>query len=204
MNLALFPGSGHRIITIADPTGTQSAWQSMFDWPARGDRHVGLAADTAAARNLFGVQLDRAVAQADRAVLLVASGAGCAAAAWWARLSPAGYVARVAGALLLAPSQDQPGDRFASPRVRLPFTSIIVDQDAGPANRQRLEEYAQDWGSRVLLDRHIPLHSPQSSERSPWRQARHMIRRWSAAVVAHDERVAEALVGRRSLNDRSD
>lgn len=201
MNLALFSGSNHSIVTIGDSRGSAPAWQGVLGWPAQGDGHIEFADDSLAARNRLGVHLDQAVAQADRAVLLVASGVGCLAAAWWARLSPASYVSRVAGALMFAPEDvvDAEQDRFASPPMRLPFPSILIGGAAQGADGERLEHLAADWGGRVLGDDRAPMLRVASAARgsslSPWRHARRTIERWSAAVVAHETQQAAALAG---------
>jgi uncharacterized protein len=124
-------------------------WRDLFAAPARA--HVPYRAGTLSERNLLGARLDSAVTHAEGAVLLVAEGAGCFATAWWARLSPASYVSRVAGALFFDPIADEAEnveslmDIFASPRTRLPFPSIVLGRDdphgarrAGAGARRRL------------------------------------------------------------------
>lgn len=158
--------------------------------------HVPFRATTSSERNLLGARIDAAVTQADRAVLLVAEGAACFAAAWWARLSPASYVSRVAGALLFTPvDEEQEGaeqvrDCFASPRTALPFPSIVIE-DAVP----RLEVAAQvralalGWGSQV---------SNEGAEMgSPLRRTRRVIERFTSAVVDSKVRAAESLISLR-------
>lgn len=137
--------------------------------------HVPFEAGTVAQRNLLGARIDAAVTQADRAVLLVAQGAACFAAAWWARLSPSGYVSRVAGALLVAPVED--GESFASPRVALPFPSMLVESSVARLDGRAL---ALGWGSEVV--------------RSPVRRA---IERFTGAVVESRVRAAESLISGR-------
>src|SRR4051812_24931691 len=90
------------IVTIGRGSRTP-VWKALLDWPRFGDTHVDYAADTPARRNLWAARLDEAVLHADKPVLLIASGESCLATAWWARLSPSGYVSKVAGALLFAP-----------------------------------------------------------------------------------------------------
>ncbi|GAA0734925.1 alpha/beta hydrolase [Sphingomonas japonica] len=207
MDLALFRGSEHAIVTIGGCRGDAPAWQTAFGWPARGDRHIDFQGEGTAARNMLGVHLDQAVAQADRAVLLVASGVGCLAAAWWARLSPSQSVARVAGAVLFAPedASDAEQERFASPRLRLPFPAILVGGAARPDQDRRLAALAEDWGGSVLTERQPSLRIASDragGARSPWRHARRTIARWSAAVVAHEARLAGALSGQDDAFDR--
>ncbi|RYD65997.1 MAG: hypothetical protein EOP58_06380 [Sphingomonadales bacterium] len=101
-SLAL-PSDLFSVVTTAAPGSRAPAWKVLLDWPRYGDTHIDYAADTPGQRNIWAVRLDEAVLRADKPVLLIASGESCLAAAWWARLSPADYVAKVAGALLFAP-----------------------------------------------------------------------------------------------------
>lgn len=134
---------------------------------------VGSDAD----RTMLGARIDRFVSEADRQVILLAHGAGCRAAAWWARLSPSHYVQRVAGAILLHPMVDDAGTRFASPATLLPFRSMTLDSTG------RIETLAREWGSEVM---------PGDSAARGGGLLR-LIDRLSGAVVAHDVRTAEKL-----------
>ncbi len=139
-----------------------------------------LGRDTGGERNLLGARIDRFVGDDDRRVILLAHGAGCRAAAWWARLSPAHYVQRVAGAILIDPVAGAGRDRFASPSVALPFRSVTVDRTA-PAEIAAL---AREWGSELVAD-------PEEAARG--RRLLRIIERLSGAVVAHDLRTARRL-----------
>lgn len=136
-----------------------------------------LGRQTDADRNLLGARIDRFVGEADRQVILLAHGAGCRAAAWWARLSPSHYVQRVAGAILVAPTADVGADRFASPATLLPFRSVTVDRSS------EIEALAREWGSELL--------APETAVRGGGLLG--LIERLSGAVVAHDVRTAEKL-----------
>ncbi|UVO52260.1 alpha/beta hydrolase [Sphingomonas sp. SUN019] len=181
------------IVTLGDRGVSLPAWETMFAWPRFGDAHVDLSADTVAQRNQWAAKLDTAVAHADRAVLLVANGASCFATAWWARLTPKDYVSRVAGALLFVPSDDRDGEtaaRFASPRIALPFPSLVVSHDMGAGDADRLRLLAANWGSRVIessRERRFP-------GAGAWRQAQRMIESVTARVVDHDVARMERLV----------
>ncbi|MES2337074.1 MAG: alpha/beta hydrolase [Pseudomonadota bacterium] len=148
-------------------------------------------AQTAAQRNLTASRIDAAIAEADRAVLLVAQGAGCLAAAWWARLSPESYVSRVAGALMIAPD-DRGGvaTRFASPRASLPFPSIVVGASDA---EQRL---AGEWGSS-LIDGPVPGRLAGGAGSGRFQS---LIARFTSAIVDHDVRAAERMIA--ALGDR--
>lgn len=177
------------VVTIAERGVALPAWRAMFDWPETGHSHVSFTSRTSQQRNASAAHLDDAVAQADRPVLLIAQGASCFAAAWWARLSPSSYVSRVAGALLFNPFDAdgaEIGDtlrKFNSPRSALPFPSILLD--GGPAT-ERLRAIAGDWGSRLADARE--LGQLRVAKASPWRQAQRMIERYTLSVVARDVR----------------
>lgn len=170
------------LVTIAD--GVLPGWCNPAD-----AAHVPYRAGNRTERNLLGARLDEAVTQADRAVLLIAQGAGCFATAWWARLSPASYVSRVAGALFVEPDTregkvDALLDTFASPRTALPFPSIVLQGGDAP----QLHAITADWGSRVLTDTEIESDSAV-------RRTLRVLERFTASVVERDVRAASALLG---------
>ena len=165
------------IITIAATDSGAPAWNTRLRWPAEGDDHVVL--HDGDRRSLWAAQLDAAVMRADRTVVLVAEGLGCHAASWWARLSPASYVSRIAGALLFDPPEDGAGERqpFASPATALPFPSLVLSGTDAAATIPAIE----GWGSRLLRgdrQRHGDLR--------PWRSAQRLIQRATARVVDRD------------------
>jgi len=66
--------------------------------------------------------------------MFVAEGTGCHAVAWLARLSSRAYVERVAGALMITPSDGRHcAASSASPPTPLPFPSLAI----GNAYKQR-------------------------------------------------------------------
>lgn len=136
-----------------------------------------LGRETPTDRNMLGARIDRFVGDADRQVILLAHGAGCRAAAWWARLSPSHYVQRVAGAILVDPAVEDAGARFASPPTQLPFRSMTLDRTG------QIEALAREWGSEVM---------PGDSVVRSGGLLR-LIDRLSGAVVAHEVRTAEKL-----------
>lgn len=140
-----------------------------------------LGRETPTDRNMLGARIDRFVGEADRQVILLAHGAGCRAAAWWARLSPTHYVQRVAGAILVDPELEAGSTRFASPATLLPFRSMTLDRTG------QVEALAREWGSEVMLG--------DSATRGGG--LLRLIDRLSGAVVAHDVRTAEKLAGLR-------
>lgn len=153
--------------------------------------HLTADHDSQSARNILGARLDRVVADAEARVMLIAEGAGCFAAAWWARLTPASYVSRVVGAVFYAPVADARAARaaashFASPRTRLPFPSLLID-DRDALDDTRVDALASDWGSR-------PFGMIGEAD-TPWRRARRMVTRFTAGIVELDTLRADKLRG---------
>jgi uncharacterized protein len=141
-----------------------------------------------AERAMLAARIDDAVAQADRAVMFVAEGAACLAAAWWGRLSPRSYVERVAGAFMIAPQPTGGRSPYASPTSPLPFPSLVVGAD------DAAQQLAAEWGSRLVDG---PLAVPQVQ---PSRRFQSIIARFTAAVVERDVRTAERLLA--AIGDR--
>ncbi|OWK27795.1 alpha/beta hydrolase [Sphingomonas mucosissima] len=165
------------IITIGAPGVDAPAWNTRLRWPSQGDEHVVL--DSGERRGIWAAQLDAAVMRADRAVVLVAEGIGCHAASWWARLSPASYVSRVAGALLFDPPAVNGRDHaaFASPAIALPFPSLVLARDVPETTGVTIES----WGSRLIDGRRH-----RQGELRPWRSAQRLIERVTHKVVERD------------------
>lgn len=167
------------IITIADRGVRSPAWHDRMRWPSAGDSHLALSLDRDSQRSIWAAQLDSAVMAADRAVLLVAEGIGCFATAWWARLSPAHYVSRVAGAVLFDPGPEPVGEHgrpFAAPPVRLPFPSVVL---AGADDDTR--SLAHGWGSRMIAGTR-----QRDGDQPAWRTAQRLMRRMTAGFVERD------------------
>lgn len=180
-------------LSLVEISGAASApWRSLFAGPAR--EHIPYRAGTQSERNLLAAKLDAAVTRADGAVLLIAEGASCFATAWWARLSPASYVSRVAGALFFQPIDEQGEsveallDTFASPRTPLPFPSIVLgSEDRRSLRAARVRVLADNWGSGLVA-------TARNAEARPMRRTRSVIERFTAGVVAREVRTATALV----------
>ncbi|MBJ6122826.1 alpha/beta hydrolase [Sphingomonas mollis] len=187
------------VTIIGGGTGADTpapAWETMFGWPASGVHTLPLDVTSLGDRNIWAARLDEIVRGADRAVLLVADGLGCAASAWWARLSPADYVARIAGAVLFTPEADAENrDRaglFDSPQTRLPFPSLVI-QPGGSATGAMRDTVA-DWGSRLVVS---DRERQRDTGLVAWRQAQRLFLRLTNQVVEHEVGRAEALAGRR-------
>ncbi len=185
---ALFP-QNLTIVSLFDRAPSPAATRLLRQDAFRDATQLRVGGASAAQRNLTAAQIDAAVTRAERAVLLVAEGAGCLAAAWWARLSPRDYVSRVAGSLLIAPEAraGQFAD-FASPRSALPFPSIVVGAD------DTSQALAAEWGSR-LVDGPLAVGTGRPSGRF---QA--LLARFTSAIVEHDVQAAERLIAR--IGDR--
>ena len=142
-----------QILTVCDRADPPPFWVRRLAAVIPSYSHVELAPAVPERRNLWAARLDEAVRGAGHPVLLIASGISCFAAAWWARLSPASYVERVAGAVLVRPLGAHLPDTggFASPNVRFPFPTVVVDDrldDARCAARAR--RLARNWGTGFL------------------------------------------------------
>lgn len=101
-------------------------------------------------------ELDRAIRESPRPVVLAAHSLGCLAVAWWANLYwSEAFSEKVQGALLVAPPDVDAID--ASPRIRdfrplpplhLPFPTLLVASTDDPyASIERSTVIARLWGS---------------------------------------------------------
>jgi predicted alpha/beta hydrolase family esterase len=102
--------------------------------------------------------LDDAVARSAESVVLVAHSSSCAMVAHWARDASEENLAKVRGALLVAPS-DPEGPSFPEgptgfapvPMARLPFRSVVVaSRDDQYVTMDRARQYAAAWGSELV------------------------------------------------------
>jgi predicted alpha/beta hydrolase family esterase len=177
------------VVTLSDPANRSPSWKALLGWPDRGDAHLDHHSGTDAQRNLWASRLDDAVTRSTRPVLLVAEGESCHATAWWARLSPASYVSRVAGAVLFAPRGDSDtAQKFLSPRVVLPFPSAVVDSHA-QRDADEVQALAASWGSRLVETGPAPLAPP--AQEPAWQQAHGLLMRLTATMIDRKLRVAE-------------
>lgn len=186
-------------VTIAGPGDAIPAWTRLLRWPSIGDQHIDLPLRADSDRSVWAARLDDVVNHAEHAVVLIAEGVHCSAASWWARLSPAHYVERVAGALFFDPDDvrdvDPQRSPFLAPPIALPFPSIVV-ADSGVTNNDRgaISALTAQWGSRV-----VDASRPRKQDQTAWRAAQRLIERATFAVVAHDIRRARKLV---AINNR--
>ena len=183
------------VVTIFDAASpAPPAWAPILGQRGGAAQAVPLNVMSRADRKVWAARLDDAVRSADRAVLLVAEGLGCAASAWWARLTPSQDVARVAGALLFAPEPD--GERargalFASPATSLPFPSLVIRSSV---ESQELDATVHRWGSRAVIGERA---SVRPTGGTPWGHAQRLFLRLTSHVVEHEVRRVTALAPRR-------
>jgi uncharacterized protein len=190
MTLVTAPLERFSVITTGN--GPARALSALFDAPLRSDAHLDYSSETPRQRSLWAAKLDSAILHAERPVLLVANGASCFAATWWARLSPRDYINRVAGALLIDPIAGE-GDAalFASPKIRLPFPSLLLSGDTpDTAITERVQALATGWGSAVGGIPQLP-HARRSG--SHWQGARELVLRMTAGIVERRAQAADAL-----------
>lgn len=138
-------------------------WQTL--WEARRDdcRRVDLGCWSEPDRRIWTERLDAALAMTDGPLVLVAHSLGCLTIAWWALGADPAKIARIRGALLVAPPDVDASDahpyvrRFApAPTAPLPFPSIFVaSRDDRYATFDRLEVLARAWGSRLVDAGHV-------------------------------------------------
>ena len=132
--------------------------------------------------------LDDAVAHSADPVVLVAHSSACGLVAHWARDASSANLARVRGALLVAPS-DPEGPNYPEgptgfapmPLARLPFPSIVVaSRDDEYVTIERAREYAEAWGSE-LVDMGDAGHINGSSGLGSWPVGYGLLQRLRAA-----------------------
>ena len=103
--------------------------------------------------------LDAAVRGSDVPLVLVGHSSACAMVAHWVAQAPRESLAKIAGALLVAPSDPlgpnyPPGPRgFAGvPLAKLPFRTIVVCGDDDPyVTLKQAGEYADAWGADLVI-----------------------------------------------------
>ena len=153
----------------SDAAHWQSRWEARYgytrvqqhDWqrPLRGD---------------WSIQLQEAVLDSDREVVLVAHSLGCVLTAWWAAHSPLART-KVKAALLVAPGNPEQNNlRTALPgwlpimEQPLPFPSILVGSRNDPyCSWERTQQLARAWGSR-LVDQGAVGHINSDSGLGDW------------------------------------
>lgn len=133
-------------------------WQSLWEERRSDCRRVDLGCWSEPDRRIWTERLDAALAMTDGPVVLVAHSLGCLTIAWWALDAAPERLARIRGALLVAPPDVDAADahpfvrRFAPAPARvLPFPSILVaSRNDRYATFDRLVALARAWGSRLV------------------------------------------------------
>ena len=145
-------------------------WQSLWE-ARRGDcRRVDLGCWSEPDRRIWTERFDAGLAMTEGPVVLVAHSLGCLTITWWALGASHERLARIRGALLVAPPDVDAGDahpfvrRFApAPVAPLPFPSILVaSRNDRYATFDRLEALARAWGSRFVDAGHAGHINAQS------------------------------------------
>lgn len=130
-------------------------WQTRWEHSRPDCQRVELGMWDRPHRNTWVNQLNLAIRQADRPVVLVAHSLGCLAVAWWAALEQPKLDDPVVGALLVAPPDVDffpMDDRLLSfaptPSAPLPFPSILAASHDDPYMGIRAaRRLARLWGS---------------------------------------------------------
>lgn len=145
------------IVPGLDNSGPEH-WQSLWEDKRDDCRRVDLGCWSEPDRRIWTERLDAALAMTDGPVVLVAHSLGCLTIAWWAVGADHARLARIKGALLVAPPDVDAADahpfvrRFApAPTAPLPFPSILVaSRNDRYAAFDRLQVLARAWGSRFV------------------------------------------------------
>ena len=133
----------------------QSHWQRSLPDASRVEQDDWLQPR----REDWVASLDRHVAAAPRRLILIAHSLGCVTLAHWAAQAAPALLAKVRGALLVAPADVERPDcpaalrNFAPiPPQRLPFPSLLVGSDNDPAaTPMRALQLARRWGAETVL-----------------------------------------------------
>jgi len=134
----------------------QGHWQTLWETQRRDTRRVELGLWAQPDRAVWVDRLNAAIAEAERPVLLAAHSLGCLTVAWWAQTADPALLAKVAGALLVAPPEvdhrtnDPRVASFApTPREPLPFPAILVGSHNDHYMRFAVARaWAARWGCR--------------------------------------------------------
>lgn len=133
----------------------QTHWQKILPECARVEQDNWLLPQ----RHAWIAQLERQIAADRRPVVLIAHSLGCVTVAHWAAQASPGLLARVRGALLVAPADVERRDcpaalrNFAPmPCASLPFHSVLVgSSNDHAADARRALQFAQQWGSESVI-----------------------------------------------------
>lgn len=133
----------------------QSHWQQVLPECTRVEQDDWLLPQ----RQAWIAQLEAQITVDQRPVVLIAHSLGCVTVAHWAAQAPSGLLARVRGALLVAPADVERIDcpaallNFAPmPAQPLPFPSVLIgSSNDHAADAQRALLFARQWGSTATI-----------------------------------------------------
>ena len=150
-------------------------WQSYWERLDPSCRRVEQAEWDAPRCGDWVARLDAEIAGLEGPAVLVAHSVACALVAHWAAGAGAAGLARVRGALLVAPADPEapsfpegPTGFAPLPLARLPFASTVVaSTDDEYVSLERAHELAAAWGSRFV---HVGAlgHLNSASRLGPW------------------------------------
>ena len=130
-------------------------WQTLWEQTLPGAIRVQQREWNRPSREEWVLTLDAAVRASEGPVVLAAHSLGCALTAWWAQSAAQPELAKVRGALLVAPPDVERADfpRFVTgfapmPAQRLPFATIVVASSDDPwCAFDRARRWSSTWGS---------------------------------------------------------
>jgi predicted alpha/beta hydrolase family esterase len=173
------------VLTVPGLNGSGPChWQTLWEQSRPDTVRVDLGMWHTPHRNSWVTKLDQAIRRAEAPVVLAAHSLGCIAVAWWAELSPQLPDWPVVGALLVAPADvdraEAPSEIkgfAATPRLRLPFPSIVVaSQDDPWITLDRARGLAADWGSQ-FVDAGARGHLNADSGLGSWHEGQELLDR---------------------------
>jgi len=151
----------HSVTLILPGIGSSGPdhWQSHWERQDRSCRRVQQKEWDAPRCADWVWHLDEVIATQTGPVVLVAHSSANALVAHWAGVAGTDHLAKVHGALLVAPS-DPDGPNYPVgptgfspvPLKRLPFQSVVVASSDDPfVTTERARQYADAWNSRFIL-----------------------------------------------------
>lgn len=172
-------------------------WQTVWESERSDCQRVNLGMWDQPHRNTWVNQLNLAIRQADRPVILAAHSLGCLAVAWWAQLERPGADSPVRGALLVAPPQvdHSPHDPrvagFApTPGGPLPFPAILVGSHNDPYMGFRAaRRLAARWGCS-FADAGKVGHINADSDLGEWHFGQFLLDRLIRRTVTQEPAIA--------------
>lgn len=156
-------------------------WQTRWEVVRPNTFRVELGMWDSPLRNVWSSRLEQVVLRARGKVILAAHSLGCIAVAWWARMADPAVLAKVGGALLVAPADTEREpllrDFAPIPRMALPFRSMLVASRNDPwMGFAAASQLADHWGS-TLVDMGELGHINADSGLGSWAEGQEMLDR---------------------------